>query len=222
MVTLKDVQKNLKIKSLIEAANHYLEVKGYTEHGQRHVGYVSATAGKILSALNYSEREVELAKIAGWIHDVGNAINRERHGITGALLMFPILQDMGMDLNEIMEIIGAIGNHEEENGMPVNPVSAAIIIADKSDAHRTRVRKNKYDPNDIHDRVNYSIKNNNMIIDPLKKLIKISFEMDTNTSSVMDYLQIYLSRMTMSENAANFLGCTFELVINDVIINNHI
>lgn len=221
MVNLKDVQNNSVVKALIDTANHYLEVKGYTEHGQRHVGYVSATAGKILSELNFPDREVELAKITGWVHDVGNAVNREHHGITGAVLVMPILKDMGMDIEEIMKVITAIGNHEEGNGIPVNAISAAIIIADKSDAHRTRVRKDKYDPNDIHDRVNYSIKNNNMEVDSEKKVIRIKFEMDTNTSSVMEYLQIYLSRMRMSESAANFLGCTFELVINNVIINNH-
>ena len=220
MITLTDVKNNTILQELIRAANHYLEVKGYTEHGLRHVGYVSETSGNILKMLGFDDRTIELARIAGWIHDVGNSINRVNHGITGATLLFPILLNMGMEVSEVMQITTAIGNHEEENGIPVNPICSALIIADKSDAHKTRVRKNKYDPDDIHDRVNYSIRSNRVVVDRENRIIRMEFEMD-DTSSLMEYFEIYLSRMMISEKAAKFLNCSFELVINGVLMNNH-
>ncbi len=219
-ILLKDVQENKEINTLVNWANRNLEALGYTEHGPRHVGYVSRTASKILKNLNYSKRMVELAAITGWIHDVGNCINRKNHGLTGANLLFPILRDMGMPTEEICIITSAIGNHEEDNGFPVNEVAAALIIADKSDAHRTRLRKGKYDPDDIHDRVNFAINSSKITVNADKKAIIYQLEIDSS-SSVMEFLQIYMSRMVLSEKAANYLGCTFDLVANGLTINNH-
>ncbi len=219
MVTLEGIKQNEVIMALIREANNVLAAIGYTEHGQRHVGFVSNTASAILKKLDYPERTVELAAIAGWVHDVGNVINRKHHGINGATLLFPLLREMGMEMAEIAKILSAVGNHEEENGMPVSDVSAALIIADKSDAHRTRVRKGKYDPYDIHDRVNYSIKKNWVDVDPVKRVITYAMTMD-NSSSVMEFMQIFLRRMTMCEKAAEFLECRFDLVVNGVVINN--
>lgn len=218
LITLNDVKENAEFKSLIESSNECLKVLGYTEHGLRHVGYVSKTTANILSTLGFAPRTVELGAIAGWIHDIGNAINRKHHGLTGSVLAYDILIRMGMAANEAAEIIAAIGNHEEETGTPVNPISAALILADKSDAHRSRVRRETADTKDIHDRVNLSIKKNYLAIDKTKKTIRLVIQMD-NTSATMEYLQIYLSRMVLSEKAAAYLGYWFELVINGNVIN---
>ena len=218
MITVKDIQKDPKISGLINAANKMLEAVGYTEHGPRHVGFVSATAEQILRQLGFPERECELAAIAGWVHDVGNAVNRVNHGLTGGTLLFPLLLEAGLELSEVTTIVGAVGNHEEQNGKVVSAVSAALVIADKSDAHRTRVRRTPYTPDDIHDRVNYAISANAVEVDAQKRTIRFSIEMD-DTSSVMDFMAIYLTRMQMCEEAAHVLGCRFELVVNGVHIN---
>lgn len=219
-ITFKQVKERKEFVDLIAAAQEYLSVRGYTEHGVRHVSYVSKTTANILSQLGFDDRTVELGAIAGWIHDIGNAVNRQNHGLVGATLAFPILYKMGMDSKEIAVIISAIGNHEESNGIPVNAVSAALILADKSDAHRTRVFRRDFNPNDIHDRVNYAIKKNQIVIDQDSKIVRLMIFMD-GSSSVMDYFTIYMSRMALSEKAAAFLGCTFEIVINNKVINNH-
>jgi metal-dependent HD superfamily phosphatase/phosphodiesterase len=219
MVTLDDVQSNDEISALIHEANSVLSAIGYTEHGQRHVGYVSATAAAILKKLDYPERTIELAAITGWVHDVGNVVNRKHHGLNGAIMLFPLLREMGMDITEICQVISATGYHEEETGMPVSEVSAALIIADKSDAHRARVRKGKYDPYDIHDRVNYSIKKNWVEVDAARRVIRYEMEMD-GSSSVMEFMQIFLTRMSMCEKAAEFLDCRLDIVVNGVTINN--
>jgi metal-dependent HD superfamily phosphatase/phosphodiesterase len=219
MVTLDDIHNNAEISSLIREANNVLAAIGYTEHGLRHVGYVSSVASAILRKLDYPDRIVEIAAITGWVHDVGNVVNRNNHGINGSVLLFPLLRDMGMGMEEICQVLSAVGHHEEQNGAPVSEISAALIIADKSDAHRTRVRKGKYDTNDIHDRVNYSIKKNWVDIDPMTKVIRYEMTMD-ETSSVMEYMQIFLSRMLLCEKAADFLGCRFDIVVNGVTINN--
>lgn len=217
-ITLNDVKENVQFKSLITASNECLKALGYTEHGLRHVGYVSKTTANILKTLGFDGRTVELGAIAGWIHDIGNAINRKHHGLTGAVLAYDILIDMGMDAGEAAKIIAAIGNHEEESGTPVNAIAAALILADKSDAHRSRVRRETADRRDIHDRVNLSINKNYLAIDKTKKVIRLVIQMD-NTSATMEYLQIYLSRMVLSEKAAAYLGYWFELVINGNVIN---
>ncbi len=219
LITFEDIKKSEKVLSLVTAANKYLEVKGYNEHGLRHVGYVSKTTSNILKELGYDQRTAELGAIAGWMHDIGNSVNRIYHGITGATITYEILDKMGMPYDEISTVMMAIGNHEEEYGTPVNPVSAALIIADKSDAHRTRVRAERTDGN-IHARVNLAIKKNFVVIDNVKHIVRLVIFMD-DSSSIMDFLQIYLSRMVLCEKAATFLDCSFELVINDLIINNH-
>lgn len=219
MITLEEVKNNKEVKALIKTSCDCLEAMNYTEHGIRHAGYVSSTAQRILKLLGYNERLQELAKIAGYIHDVGNAVNRKNHGVTGALLMYPILKEMGMPLADVNIITAAVGNHEEEIGTVISEVSAALIIADKSDAHRTRVRNRNFDKDDIHDRVNYAIKKNIVYVDKKAKVISSKFYMNTG-SSVMEYFQIYLSRIVMSEHAAKFLGCQFRLYINDTLINS--
>ena len=219
MVTLQDIKQNEAIKAMIRAGNRYLEALGYTDHGPRHVSYVSRTASGILSALGYSPREVELAAIAGWVHDVGNAVNRHNHGPNGAIMLLPILKDAGMEMNDVMEIITAVGNHEEQSGTVSSAVSAALAIADKSDAHKTRVRNGKPDPTDIHDRVNFSIQQNSMTVDRKNHVIRHELVMD-ETSSVLEYTQIYTARIVMCEQAAAFLNCAFELVINGQTVNN--
>lgn len=219
MITLENIKSNKEIIALINTSCECLEALNYTEHGIRHANIVSSTAGKILSALGYNQKDIELAKIAGYVHDVGNAVNRKNHGVTGALLVYPILKEMGMPYEDINIITSAIGNHEEEIGTTVNHVSAAVIIADKSDAHRTRVKKGNYDPDDIHDRVNYSIKKNFIVIDEKARTISSKFYM-TEESSVMEFFQIYMSRIDMSEKASKFLECSFKLYINDTRINS--
>ena len=219
MVTLQEIKQNESIRVLIRAGNRYLDSMGYTEHGPRHVGYVSKTASYILKALGYSPREAELAAIAGWVHDVGNSVNRHDHGPLGAVLLLPILRETGMDMADIMEIITAVGNHEEQSGFISSNVSAALALGDKSDAHKSRVRNGQPDVTDIHDRVNFSIQENQVTVDREKRVIRHELTMD-ETSSVMEYLTIYMSRITMCEKAAKFLHCSFDLVINGQSINN--
>lgn len=218
-ITLSDVMANESIAIMIEQANACLEAMGYTDHGPRHVGYVSRITRQILHDLDFDERTVELGAIAGWVHDVGNAINRDMHAQTGATLLMPLLREMGMPFHEVMRICIAVGNHDERSGCPVSEISAALIVADKIDAHRARVRRTKYDFDDIHDRVNYSIRNTQVTIDGEARVIRFACTMD-NSSSVKEFLNIYMSRMTLSEAASKFLGCRFEFVVNRMLINN--
>ena len=219
MITLQEIKQNESIKALVRAGNRYLEALGYTDHGPRHLGYVSRTASGILKSLGYSEREVELAAIAGWVHDVGNSVNRHDHGPNGAILLFPLLREIGMDIEDVMIIITAVGNHEEQSGTVSRAVSAALAIADKSDAHKSRVRNGRPDVGDIHDRVNFAIQENSVIVDRKHKIIRQELKMD-ESSSVLEYLSIYLPRILMCEKAAEFLGQHFELFINDRPVNN--
>ena len=219
MVTLQEIKQNENIKALIKAGNRYLEALGYTDHGPRHVSYVSRTAAQVLKSLGYSPRETELAAIAGWVHDVGNSVNRHNHGPNGAILLLPLLRETAMDITDVMEIVTAVGNHEEQSGTISSAVSAALVIGDKSDAHRTRVRHGKPDPGDVHDRVNYSILENKVTVDRKHKVIRHELTMD-ESSSVLEYLQIYLARIIMCEQAAAFLNCSFDLVINGRPVNN--
>jgi len=219
MITLQEIKQNEAIRVLIRAGNRYLEAMGYTEHGPRHVSYVSKTASGILRALGYSPREVELAAIAGWVHDVGNSVNRHDHGPLGSVLLLPILKETGMEMGDIMEVITAVGNHEEQSGFISSAVSAALALGDKSDAHKSRVRDGKPDVTDIHDRVNFAIQENHVSVDRQNRVIRHELTMD-DSSSVMEYLQIYMSRIVMCEKAAAFLHCSFDLVINGQSINN--
>ena len=219
MITLQEIKQNESVRALVHAGNHYLEALGYTDHGPRHLSYVSRTGSGILQALGYEQRLVELAAIAGWVHDVGNSINRHDHGPNGAVMLFPLLKEMGMGIDDVMEIVTAVGNHEEESGSISSAVSAALVIGDKSDAHKSRVRNGKPNPGDVHDRVNYAIQRNEVTVDKERKVIRQSLDMD-RSSSVLEYLSIYLSRIIMCEKAAAFLGQSFELVINGQSINN--
>lgn len=215
-VSFEDIIKSEKISELVSHANNVLEMIGYTDHGPRHVGYVSRIAGEILSKLGKSHRRIELAKIAGWVHDIGNMVNRKHHGLNGSVLLFPILCDMQMPVAEACEICAAVGSHEEETGAPISDISAALIIADKVDAHRARVRLKKYSPADIHDRVNYSIQSTRLTV--ADGNICIDYNMN-DTASPMEFLSIYMTRMQMCEKSARFLGCTFTLRINGVKLN---
>lgn len=214
MITLKDIRNNPDFRLLIERANDYLTKKGYTEHGLRHVSYVSDVTAYILRELGYDERTIELGAITGYLHDIGNMHNRKYHGPTGANIAFGELRRIGMPLHEICDITTAIANHEEEIGLPVSSITAALIIADKSDAHRTRV--NKVDASDIHDRVNHAIYDSSIIVNKVDRCITLDIIFDISRCQVMDYFEIYLARMQMSKDAAAFLDCHFKLRINDL------
>ncbi|HHV34230.1 MAG TPA: HD domain-containing protein [Syntrophomonadaceae bacterium] len=187
---------------------------GFTEHGFRHLTLVSSIAYNVLSRLVFSQREVELAGIAGYMHDIGNAVNRSGHHLSGAILAYYILDDLGMCSDELFTVVAAIGNHDEQTGQPVNNVAAALILADKSDVHRTRVRSKKRIGIDIHDRVNYAVERSFLRVDAEDKHISLELDIDPQISPVMDYFEIFLSRMFMCRRAAKFLGCTFALEIN--------
>ncbi|MCL2177039.1 MAG: HD domain-containing protein [Firmicutes bacterium] len=226
MVTLEQIKQNKDFAAMIKAACDYLEQKGFTEHGMRHVNYVSESAYNILQALGYSKRDCELAGMAGWLHDIGNFINRSSHALTGAAIVFPMLIELGMAIEEAIVISSALGNHDESIGVPTNAITSALIIADKSDAHKTRVRdqedSKRAEADDIHDRVNLAIKKNMLVMDVKQKVIKAKFIMDNTKASVMDFLQIYIDRMILCERAAKNLGCTFQLIINDFIVNRQL
>lgn len=213
-VTLRDVKENPIVASFIHAANEYLGVIGYTEHGFRHTSIVSELAGNILRHLGYPQRTCELASIAGYLHDIGNVINRKDHGQSSALLAMEILDSMNMPAEEIAVIISAIGNHEEEKGEPVNPVAAALILADKSDVNKNRVRNPRMISLDIHDRVNYAVERNFLEVLKEKKIISLNLDIDTKLSSIIEYFEIFMSRLIICRRAANYLGCKFELIIN--------
>lgn len=215
-ITLQDIQENEQVKVLIERADQYLDAIGYTNHGYKHVNVVAERAEQIIRGLELPEREAELAAIAAYLHDVGNVVHRDGHPITSATISFVLLKEMGMPIEEITMIIGAIGNHDENNGDPVSNIAAALIIADKSDVHRGRVRNPKMISLDIHDRVNYAAEKSELIVDKDNHLITLSLKVDTNISQVMEYFEIFMSRMAISRRSANFLNCDFRLVINDI------
>lgn len=213
-VTLADVKAHPLVDALIRGADDHLRAIGFTEHGHRHVELVSNIARNVLLRLGGSEREAELAAIAGYTHDIGNAVGRIRHESSGAILLTSILRELGMPADEIVTVVGAVGNHEESTGHPVNRVSAALILADKTDVHRTRVRNVDVASFDIHDRVNYAVVHSFLRIDGKAKTATLELKIETEICSVMEYFEIFLSRMVMCRRAALFLGCTFHLVIN--------
>jgi len=213
-VTIKDVKNSEEIKTFLRIAEKQLEVQGYTEHSFRHVELVSNTAGNILKDLGYDEREVELARIAGYLHDIGNAINRIDHAHSGAILAYNILTKMGMDYSDAAEVMLAIGNHDENTGTAVSNISAALILADKSDVHRSRVKNKDFATFDIHDRVNYAVESSSITVDREKRVAVLELNIYTKICPVMDYFEIFLTRMTMNRRAADFLGLNFQLIIN--------
>lgn len=216
MITLAQVEANPKVVTYLEKADEYMKAIGYTEHGKRHASITAKIAKEILTKLHYPERQAELAAIASYLHDIGNLVNRTEHGQTSAIIAGDILSEMGMDHTEVTDVMGAIGNHEEEMGDPISPIAAAAILADKSDVHRSRVRTPSMIKFDIHDRVNYAVERSAVTVDPKHKKISYVIKIDTSISQVMEYFEIFLSRMIIAKRAANFLGCDFELLINEV------
>lgn len=214
-ITLEQVKQNEEVTTYIRKADESLRALGYTEHSFAHVGRVSALASQILRTLGYDERTAELAAIAGWLHDIGNVVNRIDHAQSGAVMAFRILDKMGFPPEENATIITAIGNHDEGTGMPVNAVAAALILADKSDVRRSRVRNPDMASFDIHDRVNYSVKKSVLKINEEHTLIKLKLSVDTKYGSVMDYFEIFMGRMLLCRKAAEKLGLQFKLMINE-------
>ncbi len=215
MITIDDVKENETVVKLIAKADEVLGVMGYTEHGQRHSSLAANIAYNIMMRLGKGEKRAQLAAIAGYMHDIGNLINRDFHAQTASVMAFHILSEMGMDTADIAEVVAAIGNHDERDGYPISDVSAAVILADKSDVHRSRVRNTEMLKVDIHDRVNYAAEESFLRIDDEKKIASLEIRIDTSISQVMEYFEIFLSRMLVCKRAAEFLGLKFALVIND-------
>lgn len=215
LITLEDVKKDPQVHAYIKAANEHLGAMGFTEHGLRHGALVAEVARNILQQLDYPERTCELAAIAGYLHDIGNVASRVDHWMTSATLVSAILTRMGMDFEEIATVVGAVGNHDEHTGEAVNPVAAALIIADKGDVHRTRVRNRELATFDIHDRVNYAVRESNININAEEKTITLQLTIDTEICPLMEYFEIFLTRMIMCRRAALFLECAFGLLINN-------
>ena len=214
MLTYEDIKGNDAISEYIRRADESLVAQGFTEHSFAHVGKVAADVEYILTSLDFSEHDVELAKIAAYMHDIGNLINRTDHSQSGAIMSFRILDKMGMPAEDIATVITAIGNHDEGTGVPVNAISAALILADKSDVRRTRVRNADVSTFDIHDRVNYSVEKSKLTVDKENGAIGLELKIDTRYSSVMEYFEIFLGRMVLCRKAAQTLGLSFWLTIN--------
>ncbi|MEJ6951330.1 HD domain-containing protein [Natronospora cellulosivora (SeqCode)] len=214
MITLNEIKENEDFRLMIEKANNYLGARGYTEHGFRHVNYVSKQTATILEKLNYDKKTIELGAIAGYLHDIGNMFNRKHHGVSSANIVYTELRRMNVPLEDIMRITTALANHEEEIGHAVTPITSALILADKSDAHRTRA--NKKNSTQIHDRVNLAIQDSYVEVEADKQRIRLHIDYDSSISQVMDYFEIYLHRMEMCKEAANNLGCRFHLLINNL------
>jgi len=212
-ITLEAVQENEELSAFISAADHVMEGLGYTEHGFRHANLTARIAFNVLSRAGFDEHTANLGCVAGYLHDVGNMLTREAHGQTGGLLVYHALRDRvpGADL---ATIVSAIANHEEQNGYAVSPVAAAVILADKSDVHRSRVRKTGDKAHDIHDRVNFAAEQSFLRVDSTAKTVTLELTIDTQISQVMEYFEIFLGRMQMCRKAAEMLDCRFKLMIN--------
>ncbi len=213
-ITYSQITQNDEINAYIKKADESLIALGYTEHSFPHVMKVAEDSAYILSFLGYSEKEIELVKIAAYLHDIGNVVNRTEHSQSGAIMAFRILDRLNMPAEDIATIITAIGNHDEGTGVPVNPIAAALIIADKADVRRSRVRNQSAVTFDIHDRVNYSVKHSELKIEKEKKQLILSITIDTEISSVMEYFEIFITRMMLCRRASETLNLTFSLVIN--------
>ncbi len=211
-MTFEEIKNNRTVQAFIRQADESLKALGYTEHSFAHVTKVALTAGKILEELNFSDRDIELTKIAGYLHDIGNLVNRIDHAQSGAVMAFKMLENM--DPEDVAVIVSAIGNHDEGTGFPVNSIAAALILADKSDVRRSRVRNHDIASFDIHDRVNYSVNEAKLIINDEKTAITLHLEIDTAYGSIMDYFEIFLERMILCRKAAETLKLKFSLVIN--------
>jgi len=215
MLTYDEIIKSDAIKTYITRADESLGALGFTEHSFSHVMHVAKTAGYLLETMGHDARTVELAKIAGYLHDIGNLVNRKDHSQSGAVMAWSILNDMGCDPAEMATIVTAIGNHDEGTGVPVNAVAAAMILADKADVRRSRVRNKDFSTFDIHDRVNYSVRNSSLKINEDKTLVRLTLTIDTKYGSVMEYFEIFMQRMLLCRKAAEKLGLQFKLIINE-------
>ena len=216
VIGLRDVRNNPKVRTYIEKANEQMAVIGYSEHGLRHAALVAAIARNICLDLGFDARVAELAAIAGYLHDIGNSVHRAYHPQIGATMSMQLLDEMGMAAKEIAVVIGAIGNHEEPEGEPINNVTAAVIIADKSDVHFTRVQNPDPATYDIHDRVNHAVQKSHLFIDKVEKALTLDLVIDLKEATVMEYFEIFVVRMIMCRKAAEKLGCRFRLIINGV------
>lgn len=219
-LTFKYIKQNSDVITYIKKADEALAAQGFTEHSFAHVERVSHDASMILETLNYSERECELARIAGYMHDIGNVVNRVDHAQSGAIIAFHILEKLNMPAEEICAIVSAIGNHDEGTAQPINPIAAALILADKADVRRSRVRDKtslllKYD---IHDRVNFAVEHSELKFNDDKSSLILYLTIDTEISSVMEYFEIFMKRMLLCKKAAMYLGVKFELIINGSVI----
>lgn len=215
MLTLQALKEDKEVDIYILKGEEYLGTMGFTEHSYRHLNVVANNSRKILEQLKYPPRMAELAGIAGYLHDIGNVVSRHDHGQSGAVLSYSILSRLGMPYQEIATVIAAIGNHEEEYGHAVNAAAAALIMADKSDVHRSRVRNQDAATFDMHDRVNFAVHSSLLEVEPLSRLIRMKLSIDLCISTVMEYFEIFLTRMVMCRRAAEFLDCQFSLIIND-------
>lgn len=215
MITLEDVKNNKEVQALIEGTQKQLNVLGYTEHSVRHISIVSKRAADILETFDYPKERIELAKIAGYLHDIGNCVNRVDHAQSGALLAYNILKDMGMNDKDRIEIMMAIGNHDEQTGTAVSDISAALILADKSDVHRDRVVNKNIATFGKHDKVNYAVTHTRLDIDKEDRKITLNINIDTEICPVLDYFEIFMDRTMMSKYAAKYLHVWFGLVVNN-------
>ncbi len=213
-ITFENIKNNEKIRAFIKEAYNSLKAIGYTEHGFAHVGLVADRAAYVLRTLGYDERDVELAKIASFMHDIGNIVNRRDHAQSGAIIAFRLLDNLGMEANELAKVVTAIGNHDEGTGGAVNPIAAALILGDKTDVRRTRVSETDKTKFDEHDRVNYSVISSELKFNEGRTQLILSLEVDTEISTVMDYFEIFLERMIMCKKASKRLGVTFALIVN--------
>ena len=213
-VTYKDVQQSPEIRTYITQADASLLALGYTEHSFAHVTRCAQVAADLLSRLGYEDRQVELARISGYMHDIGNVVNRNDHAQTGAVMAFRILDKMGMAPEDVAVVVTAIGNHDEGTAYPVNAVAAALILADKSDVRRSRVRNRATIRFDIHDRVNYAVERSDLKLDTDAKTLTLELTIDTEISSVMDYFEIFMNRMILCRKAAEYFGLEFRMTIN--------
>lgn len=209
------IHENEELKTYILAGNRVLGELGFTEHGLAHAGTVSKMSREILEILNYSDQECELAAVAGYMHDIGNMINRCDHAQSGGILAFNILRSLDINPKDIALIVGAIGHHDEKTAAPVSPIAAALILADKSDVRRSRVRNSKTVSTDIHDRVNYAVVDSKLEVDGEDRVIILRLKIDTDICPVMEYFEIFLERMVLCKKSAARLDCSFELIIND-------
>ena len=220
MLDLATIRRDSEVEAIMEMSEKQIEALGFTEHSRRHAGIVSKWSGEILRALGKTEERVRLAEIAGYLHDIGNCINRKDHAQSGAILSYKILTRLGMGAPDAAEIMMAIGNHDEQYGQPVSDISSALIIADKADVHKSRVKNAVSDvfKANIHDRVNLAAERSFVKVEEDGKVIALHIEIDTAICSVMDYFEIYFGRMQLSRKAAEFLGCRFSLVINGAVL----